>query len=87
MAVGAEAPDPISVLEAEGQSRVAELLPIRYERMAASPFAFYRGSAAVMAGDLARTPSSGLVTQLCGDAHTTNFGGSSPHRSGACSST
>ena len=52
-----------------------ELLPIRYARMAASPFAFFRGSAAIMAGDLADTPRSGLTAQLCGDAHLSNFGG------------
>jgi len=54
---------------------VQELLPIRYARMAASPFAFFRGSAAIMAGDLADTPRSGLTAQLCGDAHLSNFGG------------
>jgi uncharacterized protein (DUF2252 family) len=54
---------------------VQELLPIRYARMAASPFAFFRGSAAIMAGDLAETPHSGLTAQLCGDAHLSNFGG------------
>ena len=55
-------------------SRVPELVPLRHERMLASPFAFYRGAAAIMAGDLARTPTSGLEVQLCGDAHLANFG-------------
>src|SRR5205807_9817775 len=52
-----------------------DLVPIRYGRMAASPFAFYRGAASVMASDLARTPTTGLQVQLCGDAHLGNFGG------------
>jgi hypothetical protein len=52
----------------------ADLVPIRHGRMAADPFAFYRGSAAIMAADLATTPRSGLATQLCGDAHLSNFG-------------
>ena len=65
----------IGTLERQGETRVQELLPIRYARMAASPFAFFRGSAAIMAGDLAETPHSGLTAQLCGDAHLSNFGG------------
>ena len=52
-----------------------ELVPIRYGRMLVSPFTFYRGAAAVMAADLARTPDSGIVVQACGDAHISNFGG------------
>jgi uncharacterized protein (DUF2252 family) len=67
--------DPVRVLEEQGASRVPELVPIRYGRMLASPFAFFRGSAAIMAGDLARTPRSGITVQLCGDAHVANFGG------------
>ncbi len=67
--------DPIAILRRQAETRVAELLPIRYGRMVASPFAFYRGAAAVMATDLARTPDSGLVVQVCGDAHISNFGG------------
>jgi uncharacterized protein (DUF2252 family) len=55
-----------------------ELLPIRNGRMLASPFSFYRGSAAVMAADLSRTPTSGMKVQLCGDAHLSNFGGYAP---------
>jgi uncharacterized protein (DUF2252 family) len=70
----ADREDPVAVLERQATSRVAELVPIRYGRMAASPFAFYRGAAAVMAADLAPTPISGLRVQLCGDAHLSNFG-------------
>jgi len=66
--------DPVAILERQAESRVAELVPIRYGRMAASPFAFYRGAAAVMAADLSRTPVSGLRVQVCGDAHLSNFG-------------
>jgi uncharacterized protein (DUF2252 family) len=73
--------DPLGLLEAQASSRVAELVPIRYGRMLASPFAFFRGSAAVMAHDLARTPVAGLSVQLAGDAHLLNFGGfASPER-------
>jgi uncharacterized protein (DUF2252 family) len=73
--------DPVGTLERQAASRIAELVPIRYRRMLASPFAYYRGSAAVMAHDLASTPRSGLVVQLCGDAHLGNFGGfASPER-------
>ena len=58
-----------------------ELVPIRYGRMSASPFAFYRGAACVMASDLAGTPEAGIRVQLCGDAHLANFGGfASPER-------
>ncbi|MET7568908.1 DUF2252 domain-containing protein [Streptomyces sp. NPDC005492] len=67
-------PDPVAVLERQGRDRLPELLPIRYGRMAASPFAFLRGSAAVMAADLAAQPHTGLTVQLCGDAHLLNFG-------------
>ncbi|MFI7409915.1 DUF2252 domain-containing protein [Streptomyces sp. NPDC049627] len=67
-------PDPVAVLERQGQDRLPELLPIRYGRMAASPFAFLRGAAAVMAADLAAAPHTGLTVQLCGDAHLLNFG-------------
>jgi uncharacterized protein (DUF2252 family) len=62
------------VLEDQAASRVPELVPIRYGRMLASPFTFYRGAAAIMAMDLAKTPVSGLRVQLCGDAHLSNFG-------------
>jgi uncharacterized protein (DUF2252 family) len=67
-------PDPVSLLERQGASRVPELLPIRYGRMLASPFAFFRGAALPMASDLAGTPVSGLTVQACGDAHLSNFG-------------
>ncbi|HEX2389032.1 MAG TPA: DUF2252 domain-containing protein, partial [Solirubrobacterales bacterium] len=71
----AERPDPVELLEAQAADRVEELVPIRYGRMLASPFAFYRGAAAVMAEDLGETPRSGITVQLCGDAHLSNFGG------------
>ncbi|MDX2678639.1 DUF2252 domain-containing protein [Streptomyces sp. NY05-11A] len=67
-------PDPVAVLERQGRDRLPELLPVRYGRMADSPFAFLRGSAAVMAADLAAQPHTGLTVQLCGDAHLLNFG-------------
>jgi len=66
--------DPVELLERQAASRVGRLVPLRYGRMLASPFAFYRGAAAVMAADLAAAPRSGFETQLCGDAHLTNFG-------------
>ena len=65
--------DPVDTLQAQSATRVPELVPIRYGRMLESPFRFYRGAAAVMAGDLAHTPNSGFTTQLCGDAHLLNF--------------
>ncbi len=67
--------DPVAILEAQAPSRVPELVPVRYGRMLVSPFTFYRGAAAVMAHDLARTPRAGLNVQLCGDAHLSNAGG------------
>ena len=67
-------PDPVTLLEEQGQSRVPELVPLRYGRMLVSPFTFYRGAALIMATDLAATPRSGLRTQICGDAHLSNFG-------------
>jgi uncharacterized protein (DUF2252 family) len=67
--------DPIDVLEEQAKTRVPELVPIRYGRMLVSPFTFYRGAAALMAADLAESPRTGLRTQLCGDAHLSNFGG------------
>ncbi|MFB6805597.1 DUF2252 domain-containing protein [Streptomyces sp. NPDC056387] len=70
----ADRPDPLDVLEGQSADRVPELVPIRYGRMVESPFRFYRGAAAVMAGDLANTPDSGLRVQLCGDAHMLNYG-------------
>lgn len=66
--------DPIGLLIGQSASRVPGLVPIRYRRMLVSPFIFYRGAAIVMAADLSRTPATGLRTQLCGDAHLSNFG-------------
>ncbi|MFN8497175.1 MAG: DUF2252 domain-containing protein [Anaerolineae bacterium] len=66
--------DPIELLEESNAGRVAELIPIRYGRMSRSPFAFLRGSAALMAYDLAATPVSGIQVQACGDCHLANFG-------------
>ena len=66
--------DPVELLEEQGETRVPELVPIRYGRMLTSPFAFYRGGAYLMAADLAAVPRTGLRTQLCGDAHLSNFG-------------
>ena len=67
-------PDPVGLLEEQGQSRVPELVPIRYGRMLVSPFTFFRGAALIMAADLAATARSGLTVQCCGDAHLSNFG-------------
>ena len=73
--------DPVAIIEAQSRSRLPSLVPLRYGRMLASPFAFYRGAAAVMARDLAPSPTSGLDAQLSGDAHLSNFGGfASPER-------
>jgi uncharacterized protein (DUF2252 family) len=66
--------DPIELLERQAETRVPELVPIRYGRMLVSPFTFYRGAALIMASDLAATPRSGLTVQCCGDAHLSNFG-------------
>jgi uncharacterized protein (DUF2252 family) len=74
-------PDPIRLLKQTDEGRVPELLPIRYGRMAQSPFAFLRGAAAIMASDLAKTPATGIRVQACGDCHVANFGGfGSPER-------
>jgi uncharacterized protein (DUF2252 family) len=70
----ADRADPVGILIEQGKSRIQELLPIRYGRMRVDPFAFLRGAAAVMAGDLARTPATGIRMQACGDAHLANFG-------------
>lgn len=67
--------DPVDLLKASNTGRILDLVPIRFGRMAASPFAFYRGSASLMAADLATTPASGIRVQACGDAHLMNFGG------------
>ena len=73
-APAADRPDPVELLRAQGQTRLPNLVPIRHGRMSTSPFAFYRGSAVVMAADLASQPNTGLTVQLCGDAHIANFG-------------
>ena len=66
--------DPIKLLERQAETRVPELVPVRYGRMLVSPFTFYRGAAMIMASDLEATPRSGLTVQCCGDAHLSNFG-------------
>lgn len=66
--------DPVDLLVASSQGRIPHLLPIRYGRMMRSPFAFFRGAAAIMAADLAPTPVSGIRVQACGDCHLMNFG-------------
>ena len=74
--------DPISILEAQAKERIESLIPIRYERMLQSPFAFFRGGAAIMAQDLANQPTTNITVQLCGDMHVSNFGlfGTAEHR-------
>ena len=67
-------PDPVAILEEQASTRVPDLVPIRYGRMAASPFAYFRGAAAPMAWDLAHTPTTEIRVQACGDAHLLNFG-------------
>ena len=73
-APAADRPDPLTLLQAQDEGRVKQLLPIKYGRMLVSPFTFYRGSAAVMAADLAGMPATGIEAILCGDAHLSNFG-------------
>jgi uncharacterized protein (DUF2252 family) len=70
----ASRPDPVELLRAQAETRVTELVPVRYERMLVSPFAYYRGAALPMASDLSVTPVSGFRVQACGDAHLSNFG-------------
>ncbi len=71
---GPDRAGPLEVLAEQDKTRVPELVPVRYGRMLASAFTFYRGAAAIMAADLATSPDSGLRVQLCGDAHLSNFG-------------
>src|SRR5262249_39636195 len=79
--VPAGRPDPIDVLKQSDRGRLRQLLPIRYGRMQQSPFTFFRGSAALMAWDLAKTPTTEIRVQACGDCHAANFGGfASPER-------
>jgi len=74
-------PDPVALLESQSATRIPELVPVRYGRMLVSPLTFYRGSALLMASDLATQTRSPLEVQLCGDAHLSNFGGfASPER-------
>jgi len=68
------APDPLTLLSEQDETRLQQLLPIRYGRMSATPFTYFRGAALPMASDLAPTPSSGITVQACGDAHLMNFG-------------
>jgi uncharacterized protein (DUF2252 family) len=70
----ADRPDPVGLLERQATTRLPDLVPVRYGRMAASPFTYFRGAALSMAADLAATPVSGLAVQACGDAHLLNFG-------------
>jgi uncharacterized protein (DUF2252 family) len=70
----ADRPDPVALLESQGAARVPDLVPVRYGRMMETPFTYYRGAALPMASDLARTPSTGIIVQACGDAHLSNFG-------------
>jgi uncharacterized protein (DUF2252 family) len=70
----ADRPDPVAVLEEQARTRVPDLIPIRYRRMIASPFSYFRGAAAPMAWDLAHTPTTDIRVQACGDAHLLNFG-------------
>ena len=67
-------PDPVTLLEDQAKTRLPDLVPVRYGRMLASQFAYYRGAALPMATDLAHTPTTGLTVQACGDAHLSNFG-------------
>src|SRR3989440_12780087 len=77
----ADRPDPVALLEEQDTTREQDLVPVRHGRMMVSPFTFYRGAARIMAADLAGTPVAGLETQLCGDAHLSNFGAfASPER-------
>ncbi len=77
----ADRADPVALLESQNLTRSPDLVPVRYGRMLLSPFTFYRGAAKIMAEDLALTPTSGIIVQLCGDAHLSNFGGfASPER-------
>jgi uncharacterized protein (DUF2252 family) len=70
----ADRPDPVGLLEEQNRTREPDLVPVRHGRMLVSPFTFYRGTAKIMAADLAGTPTAGLTVQLCGDAHLSNFG-------------
>ena len=78
---GEDRADPVELIEGQNGDRIDWLVPIRRARMSVNPFTFYRGAARIMASDLARSPDSGLWTQICGDAHLSNFGAyASPER-------
>jgi uncharacterized protein (DUF2252 family) len=80
-APSADRADPVALLEGQNVTREPDLVPVRHGRMMISPFTFYRGAAKIMAADLKDTPTTGLVVQLCGDAHLSNFGAfASPER-------
>jgi len=70
----ADRADPVALLEEQNRAREKDLVPVRHGRMLVSPFTFYRGAAKIMAADLKDTPRAGLISQLCGDAHLSNFG-------------
>src|SRR4249920_2436673 len=70
----ADRPNPVALLQEQDTTREPDLVPVRHGRMMVSPFTFYRGAAKIMAADLKDTPVAGLRTQLCGDAHLSNFG-------------
>jgi uncharacterized protein (DUF2252 family) len=77
----ADRPGPVALLEEQNLTREPDLVPVRHGRMMVSPFTFYRGAAKIMAEDLKDTPTAGIVVQLCGDAHLSNFGAfASPER-------
>src|SRR5207253_11465248 len=83
--LGTAARDAVAILAAGDRSRVPELIPVRYERMLASPFAFLRGAAAVMAEDLRHQPMAGIAVQACGDCHLMNFGAFATRKKTFCS--
>ena len=72
--LAADRPDPVALLAEQDATREPDLVPVRHGRMMVSPFTFYRGAAKIMAADLKDTPRAGLMVQLCGDAHLSNFG-------------
>jgi uncharacterized protein (DUF2252 family) len=72
--IATDRPDPVTLLQQQNLTREPDLVPVRHGRMMVSPFTFYRGAAKIMAADLDGTPTAGLVVQLCGDAHLSNFG-------------
>src|SRR6202163_854446 len=67
-------PDPVELLIAASRDRLPEILPVKWARMAASPFGFFRGAVPLMAADLASLPTTGITVQMCGDAHVRNLG-------------